>query len=63
MKMLVEDKDARRRFFAKDMTIFNTSQFNALGGLEGLLAFNERDEVFDALRLTPIVRQADLAEL
>ncbi len=63
VKMLVEDKDARRRFYAKDMTIFNTSQFNALGGLEGLLAFDERDEVFDALRLTPIVRQADLAEL
>jgi len=62
VKMLVDDKDARRRFNSRDMTIFNTSQFNALGGLEGLLAFNERDNVFEALRLAPIVRQADLAE-
>ena len=61
-RQIVEDKDVRTRFMEGDMTVFKTSQFNALGGLDGLLAFKERDEVFEALKQTPIVRQSLLNE-
>jgi hypothetical protein len=35
---------------AGDMTLFSASQFNRLGGIRALAQFDERDQVFEALR-------------
>ena len=42
------------------MTIFTLSQFTQLGGLPALLAFKERDQVFEAVRQSLLVRQSVL---
>ena len=42
------------------MTLFGSSQFNALGGLPARLAFQERDAVFDALRASPLIQHSSL---
>ena len=39
------------------MTLFNASQFNQLGGVAALARFEERDEVFEALRQSMLVQQ------
>jgi hypothetical protein len=39
-------------------TIFNASRFNQLGGVRALAQFGERDEVFEALRQSTLVRQS-----
>ena len=57
-QLLVEDPDARRRFMSGDMTIFTSSQFNQLGGIAALARLERRDEVFEALRQSQLVRQA-----
>jgi hypothetical protein len=44
-----------------DMTIFNASQFNRLGGVATLSRFDTREEVFEALRQSSLVRQSLLA--
>ncbi|HJT21320.1 MAG TPA: hypothetical protein VJ746_12665, partial [Nitrospira sp.] len=56
--LIADDADARRRFLDGDMTLFTTSQFNALGGLAALERFTERDQVFNALRNTSLFRQS-----
>jgi hypothetical protein len=40
---------------------FNAPQFNPLGGILALSRFEARDEVFDALRQSILVRQSALA--
>jgi len=57
-QLLVEDPDARRRFMSGDMTIFTSSQFNQLGGIIALAQFEGRDQVFEALRQSTLVRQS-----
>jgi hypothetical protein len=58
--LIADDTAARRRFLDSDMTLFTTSQFNALGGLAALERFTERDQVFNALRNTSLFRQSML---
>ena len=58
--LIADDAEARRRFLDGDMTLFTTSQFNALGGLAALERFTERDQVFNALRSTSLFRQSML---
>ncbi len=60
-QLLAEDQDALKRFMAGDMTIFAASQFNQLGGLAQLMKFERRDEVFEALRQSGLLRQTLLA--
>lgn len=60
-QLLAHDPLALNRFAQGDMTIFASSQFNLLGGLEALTEFNERDNVFEALRQSTMVRQSLLA--
>ncbi len=60
-QLLAHDPAALKRFAQGDMTIFASSQFNQLGGLEALTQFNDRDEVFEALRQSTMVRQSLLA--
>jgi hypothetical protein len=41
-----------------DMTLFSATQFNRLGGMRALAQFDERDQVFEALRQSLLVRQS-----
>src|SRR6185437_5505648 len=56
--MLADDPEALQKFVAGDMTVFMSSQFNQLGGIAALSRFDRRDEVFEALRQSMLVRQS-----
>jgi type I restriction enzyme R subunit len=60
-QLLAVDPRALKLFMRNDMTIFTASQFTQLGGLPALVRFEERDEVFEALRQSTLVRQSLLA--
>ena len=60
-QLLADDPRALNKFVAGDMTIFTASQFNQLGGVLALSKFEDRDEVFEALRQSLLVRQSLLA--
>ena len=62
-QLLAEDSTALRRFMAGDMTLFTASQFNQLGGVSALARFEGREQVFEALRQSTLVRQSALAGL
>ena len=57
-QLLIEDPAALRRFMTGDMTLFTASQFNQLGGISALARFDSRDQVFEALRQSMLVRQS-----
>lgn len=59
-QLIADDPQALQRFIGGDVTIFSASQFNQLGGLPALAEFRERDEVFEALRQSSLVRQSRL---
>jgi hypothetical protein len=59
-QLLAEDPAALRRFMAGDMTLFTASQFNQLGGVSALARFEGREQVFEALRQSTLVRQSIL---
>ena len=40
------------------MTLFTANQFRTLGGLDALARFDQRDEVFEALRQSTLARQS-----
>lgn len=60
VNLLADDPESLQKFLQGDMTIFTFSQFTQLGGLPALLAFRERDEVFEAVRQSLLVRQSVL---
>jgi hypothetical protein len=60
-QLLAEDSTALCRFMRGDMTIFTASQFNQLGGVTALAGFDGREQVFEALRQSTLVRQSLLA--
>lgn len=60
-QLLADDSTALKRFVQGDMTIFTANQFRTLGGLDALLKFESRNEVFGALRDSVLVRQSLLA--
>jgi hypothetical protein len=60
-QLLADDPLALKRFMAGDMTVFTASQFNQLGGVSALARFDARNEVFEALRQSILVRQSLLA--
>lgn len=60
-QLLAADDAALQKFIEGDMTVFNATQFNRLGGLGALARFEQRDEVFEALRQSMLVRQISLA--
>jgi hypothetical protein len=60
-QLLAEDSPALRKFMSGDMTIFTASQFNQLGGVNALAHFEGREQVFEALRQSMLVRQSLLA--
>ncbi|MBK8226751.1 MAG: DEAD/DEAH box helicase family protein [Flavobacteriales bacterium] len=59
-QLIVDDPEALSQFLHGDMGFFRKSQFQQLGGLDALVAFEQRDAVFDALRQSIIVRQNSL---
>jgi hypothetical protein len=60
-QLIAEDSGSLRKFIDGDMTIFNASQFNRLGGVAALSRFDARENVFEALRQSSLVRQSLLA--
>jgi type I restriction enzyme R subunit len=59
-QLVAEDPAALTRFVSGDATVFTSSQFNQLGGLPALARFEGRDDVFEALRQSTLVRQTAL---
>jgi type I restriction enzyme, R subunit len=59
-QLLAEDPSALHRFMTGDMTLFTASQFNQLGGVSALARFEGREQVFEALRQSTLVRQSML---
>lgn len=55
-QLVADDPEARQRFVHGDMTVFASSQFNQLGGFAALTRFQDRNEVFEALRQSPLLR-------
>ena len=60
-QLIADDSQTLRRFMGGDITIFDASQFNQLGGLAALAQFADREAVFEALRQSTLVRQSMLA--
>ena len=60
-QLLAEDPAALRRFMTGDMTLFTASQFNQLGGISALARFEDREQVFEALRQSSLIRQSLIA--
>jgi type I restriction enzyme R subunit len=57
VSLLVDDPGALKQFLNSDMTLFDRNQFHQLGGLAALAQFDHRDDVFEALKQSPIIRQ------
>jgi len=57
-QLIAEDSTSLHKFMEGDMTIFNASQFNRLGGVSALSRFDARENVFEALRQSSLVRQS-----
>ena len=60
-QLLADDPQALNKFVSGDMTLFNASQFNRLGGISALSKFEARESVFEALRQSMLVRLSALA--
>lgn len=56
--LIADDPQALQRFMSGDVTLFEASQFNQLGGLEALSRFEQREDLFEALRGSPLVQQS-----
>jgi type I restriction enzyme R subunit len=61
-QLIADDPLAFRKFIDGDFTLFGASQFNRLGGLAALAAFGARDQVFEALRQSSLVKQSALQQ-
>jgi type I restriction enzyme R subunit len=59
-QLLADDPRALEKFMSGDMTLFSASQFNRLGGISALSRFEARNEVFEALRQSMLIRQSAL---
>jgi type I restriction enzyme R subunit len=60
-QLVADDSKSLKKFMDGDMTIFNANQFRTLGGLDALSRFDARENVFEALRQSSLVRQSLLA--
>jgi len=60
-QLVADDSTSLRKFIDGDMTMFNANQFRTLGGLDALSHFDARENVFEALRQSSLVRQSLLA--
>ena len=60
-QLVADDPNALQQFVEGDVRLFTATQFTRLGGVRALAQFEERDEVFEALRQSALVRQSLLA--
>ena len=60
-QLVADDPNALQQFVEGDVRLFTATQFTKLGGVRALTQFEERDEVFEALRQSALVRQSLLA--
>ncbi len=58
LDLVADDPAALRRFIEGDMTLFASSQFTVLGGLDALARFEGREAIFEAVRQSTLVRQS-----
>lgn len=54
--LVAEDREALKQFVDEDVTLYNRTQFRTLGGVQALAKLDQRDEVFTALRESPLVK-------
>ena len=59
---MADDPIAMKQFLDGDVRLFQSTQFQQLGGLDSLVNFKERDKAFDALRQSSLVRQSITTE-
>jgi type I restriction enzyme R subunit len=57
-KLVVDDPEARQQFLEDNPEIFTRAQFRQLGDVQQLTRFTSREQVFEALRQSSIVRQS-----
>jgi type I restriction enzyme R subunit len=57
-QLVAGDAISYKKFIEGDSTLFSATQFNRLGGLPALTRFTARDQVFEALRQSSLVRQS-----
>ncbi|MDD2923507.1 MAG: DEAD/DEAH box helicase family protein, partial [Anaerolineales bacterium] len=57
-RLVIDDPEARTQFIEDDVTVFTRAQFNNLGGIQALREFTSREDVFEALKNSTIVRQS-----
>ena len=61
--LVSDDSEALADFLAGRLNkLFQRSQFRTLGGLDALARFNERDQVFEALRQSSLVECSRLTQ-
>ncbi len=57
-RLVVDDPEARQKFLEDDPEIFTRTQFRQLGDVKALRGFTSREQVFEALRNSSILRQS-----
>jgi type I restriction enzyme R subunit len=57
-RLVIDDTEARQQFLEDDPAVFTRAQFTQLGGVQALRKFTDRDNVFDALKESSIIRQS-----
>jgi hypothetical protein len=57
-KLVVDDPEAREQFLEDNPEIFTHAQFRQLGDVQELRTFTSREQVFEALRQSSIIRQS-----
>jgi len=61
--IVVEDSESLRKFLDDDVTLYDSTQFNRIGGIDMLATFDHRDEVLGALKQSMLVRQTILGAM
>jgi type I restriction enzyme R subunit len=57
-RLVVDDPEARQQFLEDNPEIFTRAQFRQLGDVQQLRRFTSREQVFEALRQSSIIRQS-----
>ncbi len=57
-RLVVDDPEARQQFLEDNPEIFTRAQFRQLGEVQQLRRFTAREQVFEALRQSSIIRQS-----
>ncbi len=61
--IVADDSESLRKFLDNDVTLYDSTQFNRIGGIDMLSTFEHRDEVLGALKQSMLVRQTILGAM